>query len=183
MKKFILAAALAVSNISAQATTTLVINAGQEELNSTTKANLYSVSLSKRNNNGVEFFGSATRVVPVAKKFSSELRPEVGVGYATVMAGSTVYGQAFMGQRILDSRPDANYHGVKVGVRTPIANGWFTDVSYRYRDSNDLAWENHTYVAGLGRAVTKSASIVAGFGKTTGDYSSQGVQVLLITRY
>jgi hypothetical protein len=183
MKKIIASIVVSLSTVAAQASTTSVLSLGQEELNSTAKANLATVGISKRLESGVEFFANAHRITPVAEKSSSEYRPELGLGYAAPTPAGLVYAQAFVGQRVLPNRANADYHGVRVGLRTPIAAGWFTDVSYRYRDAHSIAWENHTYVAGVGYGITKSTAVVVGVAKTTGDYQSQGVQLLLVTRH
>lgn len=182
MKKFIAALSLTMASMQAHATGLLMVGGGQEKLGTLT-VDLYQVGVGKRFDNGVSVGGSAMIGYPNRAGLPKETRPELSVGYDTQIGKVAPYTILSVGQRQVKGRNNVDYYSVRVGSRYRLTQQVYTDVYYRYRDTNDAIWKSHLYSAGIGYAVTKSTALQLNYGYTNGDYSSRQTSIFVINRF
>lgn len=182
MKKFIAAMALALTAMQAHATGLLIAGGGQEKVGTLT-VDLYQVGVGKRFDNGVSVVGSVLIGYPNRAGLPKETRPELSVGYDTRVGKVAPYTILSVGQRQVNGRNDVDYYSARVGVRYGLTQRVYTDVYYRYRDTNDAVWKSHLYSAGIGYAITKLTSVQLNYGYTNGDYSSHQTSIFITNRF
>jgi opacity protein-like surface antigen len=182
MKKLLASIIVATASVAAQATTLVMTGIGQEKIGTLT-VDLYQVGVGKRFDNGVSFAGSIMVGHPDRAGLVKETRPELTVGYDRRIGNFVPYASVLLGQRQVSGRNDVDYHAIRVGTRYRFTNKFYGDVSYRYRDTNDMQWQSHLYSAGVGVNLNKTTSLQVNYGKTTGDYTSKQTSLMLINRF
>lgn len=173
--------------VPATAGTFSVATGGGQEIIETTsgniKADLYQVAGNYRASNGVMFGASAMLGYPDNINVPDEGRYELSLGYASKLRRFTPYGTVSLGKRTREGRATIQYYTMTIGTKYAVTDKVFTDISYRYRDTNDIEWKTNTYFGGVGYNITPSFAVQGMYGKTTGDYTSDQYGIFFVNRW
>lgn len=184
MKQLITAIAVLLIGVTAQAGSfSLATGVGKEKVNNRLEVNLYQVAANYRFDNGFSLGTSIQKGYPKLGNVSDESRTEITAGYSTKVGAFLPYTSIARGWRYRNGLADVDYYAVTVGTRYPFNSRVYGDVSYRYRDTSDMAWQTNTYFVGVGYNVTPKVAVQIQYGKTRGDFSSNQYGVFLINRF
>lgn len=167
-------------------TFSVVTGRGQEIIETTSediKADLYQVAGNYRASNGVMFGASAMLGYPDNNNVPDEGRYELSLGYGSKIRRFAPYGTVSLGKRTRENRSTIQYHTMTIGTKYAMTDKVFTDISYRFRDTNDMQWKTNTYSVGVGYNVTQSFAVQGMYGKTTGDYTSDLYSIFFVNRW
>ena len=164
-------------------TTSITTGIAKEEINNTLSVDLVQFGLSYRFDNGWLLGTSAQKGYPNMSVVPKEMRYEATLGYSTNVDNFFPYATVSIGLRERDNLPNINYYAINLGTKYLVNENFYTDMSYRFRDTNDIKWQTHTYFVGVGYNVTRSVSIQGQYGKTFGDFKSDQFGIVLINRF
>lgn len=146
-------------------------------------ADLYQVVGTYRVDNGM-ILGVSVMQGYVNKSWAQdEGRYELLIGYTTRVKSFGPYIMTAYGKRTRDGLETINYHAVTIGSKILLSEKWFGDISYRYRNTNDITWKTDTYFAGLGYNITPKLSVQNVYGKTVGDYESNQFGIFITNKF
>jgi opacity protein-like surface antigen len=184
MKKLL---ALAVTSLMAFAahagSVAVVTGTAKEKVNNRIEVNLYQVGVNYRFDNSVSLGTSLQKGRPKLSAVPDETRKELTAGYSTKTGNLLIYVTVARGWRERNGLADVDYYATTAGTRYAFNNKLYGDVSYRYRDTSDIAWQTETYFVGLGYHVTPKVAVQVQYGKTRGDFSSDQYGLFLINRF
>jgi len=187
MKKLALslAVALSITTSAAADSFTLGTGYGVEKINANLSVDLFQVQGLYRFDNGLTLGGMIMKGVPDIDGVASENRYEAILGYTTRVNDFSPYAFVSKGIRDYIDSPKASvdYYTVKVGTKYNLTDKIYTDVNYRFRDTDDIVWQTNTYTAGIGYNLTPKLSVGINRGWQRGDYDSEITSINLITRF
>lgn len=166
----------------------LGVGGGQENIDTKTVrghviADLYQVVGTYRTDSGIMLGTSVMLGYPNKTWAPDEGRYELMAGYSIKVDRFSPYAIISYGKRTRDNVATIDYYTATIGSKLRLTNEWYADVSYRFRDSNDMIWKTDTYFMGLGYNVTPTVSVQTQYGKTTGTYDSNQFGIFVINKF
>jgi len=187
MKKLILlflAAALSIAT-PAYGQVTIGTGYGKEKISDTLSVDLFQVQGLYRFDSGLTLGGMMMKGFPDLNGVANENRYEAILGYTTRVNQFSPYAFVSKGVRdYIDSpKSSVDYYTIKLGTKYNLTDKIYTDLNYRFRDTNDITWKTNTYTAGIGYNISPKLSIGINKGWQRGDYDSEITSINLITRF
>lgn len=158
---------------------------GVETISETLSVDLFQVQGFYRFDSGFTLTGMYQKGYPNLSAINDETRWMAGVGYTTRIKDFSPYAFYSMGWRKYENsdKNTDDFFTIKVGTQYKLTDKLFTDINYRYRDSDDIVWETETITAGLGVKITDKVSMMLTRGWQRGDYDSEITALAFITRF
>jgi len=187
MKKLILlflAAALSIAT-PAYGQVTIGTGYGKEKISDTLSVDLFQVQGLYRFDSGLTLGGMMMKGFPDLNGVANENRYEAILGYTTRVNQFSPYAFVSKGVRdYIDSpKSSVDYYTIKLGTKYNLTDKIYTDLNYRFRDTNDITWKTNTYTAGIGYNISPKLSIGINKGWQRGDYDSEITSINLITGF
>lgn len=186
MKKLILSLVAALSiTTSAYGQVTIGTGYGKEKISDTLSVDLFQVQGLYRFDSGLTLGGMIMKGFPDLNGVANEDRYEAILGYTTRVNQFSPYAFVSKGVRdYIDSpKSSVDYYTIKLGTKYNLTDKIYTDLNYRFRDTNDIAWKTNTYTAGVGYNISPKLSIGINKGWQRGDYDSEITSINFITRF
>ena len=186
MKKLILSLVAALSiTTSAYGQVTIGTGYGKEKISDTLSVDLFQVQGLYRFDSGLTLGGMIMKGLPDLNGVDKEDRYEAILGYTTRVNQFSPYAFVSKGVRdYIDSpKSSVDYYTIKLGTKYNLTDKIYTDLNYRFRDTNDIAWKTNTYTAGVGYNISPKLSIGINKGWQRGDYDSEITSINFITRF
>jgi opacity protein-like surface antigen len=158
---------------------------GVETISEALSVDLFQVQGFYRFNTGITLGGMYQKGYPNLSAVNDETRYMLMLGYTTRIKAFSPYAFYSLGWRDYENTDTktVDYFTVKLGTRYKLTNKFFTDINYRYRDSDDITWETETVTAGIGYNINPKLSVMVNRGWQRGDYDSEITSVAVITRF
>lgn len=187
MKKLALSLAVAISITTSAAADSFTFGTGYgvEKISDTLSVDLFQVQGLYRFDSGLTLGGMMMKGFPDVNGIANENRYEAILGYTTRVNDFSPYAFVSKGIRDYIDSPKASidYYTIKVGTKYNLTDKIYTDVNYRFRDTDDIAWKTNTYTLGIGYNIAPSMSIGVNRGWQRGDYDSEIMSINLIKRF